>query len=73
MADKVVLVEVEGYEGLAGSIIVTDETGASTDEDFGINPKLYCVGILDADNKVTLVDWGYASPEEAKAAWKELQ
>jgi hypothetical protein len=32
----------------------------------------FAVGRIDGDGIVRLVDWSYRSPEEAKAAWSEI-
>ena len=64
-----IVVEVEGFVGDDGAIIVVDYD--SDGKEPHKEPHLYCVGKLADDGVVRFVDWGYRSIEEARAAWPE--
>jgi hypothetical protein len=70
MQEPMLIIEVEGYAGDDGQIVVTNHRAA---EGLGTPTRLYCVGALGGDGVVRLVDWGYATAEEARAAWPDAQ
>ena len=63
---KTFIVEVEGFEGERGEIVVTNDDSSET------TPRLYCIGLLadDHDGVVRFVDWGYPTIASARAAWR---
>lgn len=65
------VIEVEGYEGEDGSIVVWNDR-AARGRGFGVSEKLYCIGAVGADGVVRFNDWGYATAEEARAALNAL-
>jgi hypothetical protein len=64
--EELFVVEVEGYEGVDGSIIVRNDRAAD-DPAFGKTDILYCIAQLDSDGILRFQDWGYRTPEEARA------
>jgi hypothetical protein len=63
-----VIVEMEGFEGELGTIDVYNARAASG---MGRDDRLYCVASFDAHGVARLVDWGYATVEEARKAWPD--
>ncbi|HYV98942.1 MAG TPA: hypothetical protein VE967_15915 [Gemmatimonadaceae bacterium] len=61
-----VIVEVEGYDGEDGSIVVQNHRADRSG--MGRPNTLYCIGELDGDGVVRLDDWGYATLNEAREA-----
>ena len=59
---KNIIVEVEGYEGEVGSIIVTNDEAPSEP------PRIYCIGQIGEDGILRFIDWGYATAAEAEEA-----
>ena len=59
------IVEVEGYEGEDGSIIVSNDRALTTRK-CGAPDKLYCLAIQGEDGVIRFIDWGYATIEEAR-------
>ena len=57
-----IIVEVEGYEGELGSIVVTNDRVATEP------PCIYCIGTVDPDGVLRFNDWGYATAAEAENA-----
>lgn len=64
--DNPVIVEVEGYEGEDGQIVVENYRA----ERLGMGKPniIYCIASLSENGLVTLNDWGYATLEEARMA-----
>ena len=62
-----VIIEVEGYDGESGAIIVTNHR-AGPPEELGSNDRIFCIGELDDEGVVRFLDWGYATAEEARDA-----
>ncbi len=67
MADPhLFIVEVDSFEGEDTRISVTDADGAPV-------RAVYCIARRDERSGVlTFVDYGYASVEDARAAWPEI-
>lgn len=61
-----VIVEVEGYEGQDGEIVV--ENWRANQPGFGVSNIIYCIAALGDDGVVRFDDWGYATAEEAREA-----
>ena len=63
------VVEVEGFEGERGAIVVQND-----DVPEG-QPRLYCIGVLrdDRDGVIRFIDWGYPTIAAARAAWPEAE
>lgn len=61
MGEKII-VEVEGYEGERGSIVVTNDDEPSEP------PRIYCIGRVGDDGILRFIDWGYATAAEAEEA-----
>jgi hypothetical protein len=61
-----VIVEVEGFEGEDGEIVV--ENWRADRKGDGLSHILYCIAALGEDGVVRFDDWGYATAEEAKEA-----
>jgi hypothetical protein len=61
-----VIVEVEGYEGDDGEIVVHNFRA----ERLGMGKPhiIYCIGEIDDHGLVRLGDWGYATEAEARQA-----
>ena len=61
-----VIVEVEGYEGDDGEIVVQNFRA----ERLGMGKPhiIYCIGEVDGHGLVRLNDWGYATEAEARKA-----
>ena len=51
------IVEVEGYEGEDGQILV-DNYRANGTPKFGSPDKIYCIAAMDADGVIRINDWG---------------
>jgi hypothetical protein len=68
MADtELFIVEVESFEGQDAAISVTDADGAAL-------RALYCIARRDeASGVLRLVDYGYASINEAREAWPHVR
>ena len=66
---KTFIVEVEGFEGERGAIVVENDDVPSP------QPRLYCIGLLkdDHDGVIRFVDWGYPTIKSARAAWPEAE
>jgi hypothetical protein len=64
--DTPVIVEVEGYEGEDGQIVVENHRAERIG--MGRPNVIYCIGSVDKDGLVRLTDWGYATFEEARTA-----
>ena len=66
------IVEVEGYDGDDGEIVVNNYRSAN-DPPFGAPDKVYCIGEMEADGVIRFHDWGYATAKEARDAlrWRE--
>jgi hypothetical protein len=64
--DNPVIVEVEGYEGEDGQIVV--ENYRAERIGMGRPNTIYCIASVDKDGLVRLTDWGYATLEEARTA-----
>lgn len=62
------IVEVEGYDGEDGTIMVLN--GRAESIGLGVEHKLDCIASLDPDGVVRFNDWGYATAEEAQLALK---
>lgn len=65
------IVEVEGYEGEDGTILVSN--GRAESEGLGVAHLLYCIAAVGSDGVVRFDDWGYATADEARHAlsgWK---
>ena len=62
------IVEVEGFEGEVGSITVSNDRAASG---LGRDDRLFCVAEISESGVARFVDWGYATLDEARAAWPE--
>lgn len=60
------IVEVEGYEGADGEIIVRNFRAEA--ESLGVPHLIYCIAKADADGVVRFDDWGYATADEAQRA-----
>ena len=58
------IIEVEGYEGENGSIVVWNERAARSG--LGVSDRIYCIGEMAADGVIRFNDWGYATAEEAR-------
>lgn len=56
-----IIVEVEGYEGDNGDILVNGSDTA----------MLYCIGMIESDGVLRFVDWGYESAAIARRAWPD--
>jgi hypothetical protein len=54
-----VVIEIEGYEGEDGAIVVENYRS------LGVRDRLYCIGELGDDGVVRIIDFGYATVEEA--------
>jgi hypothetical protein len=67
MSNRLIIIEVEGFEGEAGSIVVTNDRADS--DGLGKGDRLYCIAELDVADVARFVDWGYATIAEARAAW----
>ena len=61
------VVEVEGYEGEDGQILVENDR-ADGSPAFGMRDKIYCIAQLDDDGVIRFNDWGYATAAEARKA-----
>ena len=61
-----VIIEVEGYDGDSGSIVVINRR--AHEESLGASDRLYCIGEIDDDGVVRFLDWGYATAQEALEA-----
>jgi hypothetical protein len=61
-----VIIEVEGYEGDDGRIIVQNFRAET--EGMGKPHTIYCIGEIDDHGVVRLDDWGYATEAEARKA-----
>lgn len=61
-----VIVEVEGFEGEVGAIDVRNDRASAG---LGREGRLYCVAEVDSLGVARFVDWGYATLDEARAAW----
>lgn len=70
MQEPMLIIEVENFAGESGRIAVTNDRAASG---AGVPTRLFCVGALGADGVVRFVDSGYATAEEARAAWPDAQ
>lgn len=68
MPQSTIIVEVEGFEGELGRIEITN---ARAEAGLGRDDRLYCVAQVDADGIARFVDWGYATIDEARAAWPD--
>jgi len=66
-ARAALIIEVEGYEGEDGSIVVWNDR-AARGRGFGLSDRIYCIGEMAADGVVRFNDWGYATAEEAREA-----
>jgi hypothetical protein len=64
--DNLVMVEVEGYDGEDGQIVVENYRA----ERIGMGKPhiIYCIGLLDENRLVQITDWGYATIAEAREA-----
>jgi hypothetical protein len=60
------IIEVEGYEGEDGSIVVWNDRAARSG--LGVSDRIYCIGEMAADGVIRFNDWGYATAAEARAA-----
>lgn len=61
------IVAVDSFEGELSTIVVQDDSGAPL-------PAVYCIARRDERTGVLqLVDYGYRSIEEARAAWPEAE
>lgn len=67
MPNRLIIIEVQGFEGETGSIIVANDRADS--DGLGKGDRLYCVAELDDTDVARFVDWGYATIAEARAAW----
>lgn len=63
--DKPIIIEVEGYDGEDGSIVVENHRA---ERSMGRPSIIYCIGSLNADGIVRFSDWGYATIDEARRA-----
>ena len=70
MHEPMLIIEVDGFTGDRGRIAVTNDRATTG---HGAPTRLFCVGALGADGVVRFVDWGYATAEEARAAWPDAQ
>ena len=61
-SERQLIVEVEGYEGEVGSIVVTNDRVAAE------SPRIYCIGTVGPDGVLRFNDWGYATAAEAEDA-----
>jgi hypothetical protein len=61
-----IIVEVEGFEGEVGMIAVCN---ARAESGLGRDDRLFCVAEIDASGVARFIDWGYATLDEARAAW----
>ena len=61
------IVEVEGYEGEDGEIVV-ENFRAATGAEFGRSDQIYCIAEMGADGMIRFNDWGYATAAEAREA-----
>lgn len=61
-----VIVEVEGYEGQDGEIVV--QNWRADKPGFGVSHIIYCIAALGDDGVVRFDDWGYATADEAREA-----
>ena len=66
-ARKQFIVEVEGYDGDDGEIVVSNYRSANTPP-FGAPDKVYCIGEMGTDGVIRFHDWGYATAKEARDA-----
>jgi hypothetical protein len=64
--DNLVIVEVEGYDGEDGSIVV--ENYRADRLAMGKPHIIYCIGFVDDNRLVQITDWGYATIAEAREA-----
>lgn len=64
----IIIVQVEGFEGEAGTITVNNGRAESG---LGRDDRLYCVAEVSEDGVARFVDWGYATIDEARTAWPE--
>ncbi len=64
------VIEVEGYEGRDGEIVVVNEC-ARDDPSCGRPHLLYCVGEQGDDGVIRFFDWGYRTIEEALESWPD--
>ena len=71
MPNSAIIIEVEGYDGDEGSIVVANDRAGSEREPMGMPDRIFCVGQIGDDGVVRIVDWGYATANEARAAWPE--
>jgi hypothetical protein len=70
MHEPLVIVEVDSFRGANGEIRVTNERAADGE---GSATRLFCVGALGGDGVIRFVDWGYPTPEAARAAWPDAR
>lgn len=70
MRSRRFIIEVEGFEGREGEILVTNDRGARG-YSLGRPDVLFCVGSMGTDGVIQFLDWGYATIEEAREAWPE--
>lgn len=61
------IIEVEGYDGEEGRIVVENDR-AHRSHRYGVHEKLYCIGQMDDDGVIRFNDWGYATADEAREA-----
>ena len=64
--NNTIIVEVEGFEGEVGTIAVSN---ARAESGLGRDDRLFCVAEIDASGVARFIDWGYATVDEARAAW----
>jgi hypothetical protein len=64
--ETTVIVEVDGYDGEDGSIVV--ENYRADRLGMGRPNIIYCIGELGDNGVVRLSDWGYATAAEAREA-----
>lgn len=67
MNDRVVIIEVEGFQGEDGAIDVCNHRAERGEA--GAPDRLFCVATIDAVGVGRFVDWGYATVTEARSAW----
>lgn len=68
MAVAPIIVEIEGYVGAGGEIIVVN---ALAEDGIGRDDRLFCIASQDDDGVFRLIDWGYATLADAQRAWPE--